>query len=380
MRFRFTFLMTLALLSSPALFAAGLDEALAKVNQVGPKGEGAAEAATAVQTLTQASAADLPTLLAAIDDENPLAANYIRSAIEAIAQREMNKLPADRLEQFITNTQNNQRARRLAYELLLRAEPKAEQRLLPKMLNDPSVEIRRDAVAAKIDEASMIKSKPDMIAAYQSAFDAAVDDDQVKELAKQLKDLGAEVDIARHYGFLLHWHIVGPFDNANEKGFDTPHGPEGDAIELSETFKGSHDQGEVTWKEVTSEDDYGQIDLNQELAKHKSAICYAVTTYHADEARPAQLRYKSKNACKVWLNGKLVDEREVYHADGGPSLDQYQCDVMLTKGENVILLKVCQNDQDQSWAQSWAFQLRICDKAGSALRSKNTKKTASLSR
>ena len=297
---------------SLAASAGELDTALAKIDQVGPKGTGAAAAASAWETLAKADATDIPTLLAAIEEDKPLAANYIRSAIEAIADRQADQLPADRLEQFVTQTSNNPRARRLAYELLLRAQPQAEARLLPKMLNDPSVELRRDAVAALVAQAEGAAERKNL----QAAFDAAVDDDQVKAIAKRLKGLGEEVDIARHYGFVMQWHIVGPFDNADEAGYDEAQGPEGQAIDLSETFKGSHDQGEVTWQKVVSEDDYGRVDLNKELDKHKSAIAYAVATFHADEARPVELRYKSKNACKVWLNGKLIDEREVYHADG----------------------------------------------------------------
>ena len=356
-----------SVLLSPQASSAELETALAKIQAVGPQGAGAAEAATAWKTLSQSAASDLPTLLAAIDDEKPLAANYIRSAIEAIADREPDKLPVDRLEKFTLDTKNDPRARRLAYELLLSVEPKAESRLLPQMLSDPSVELRRDAVAQLLTQAEGANEKK----VLQTAFSAAVDDDQVKDIAKRLKDLGEEVDIARHYGFIMNWHIVGPFDNAEEQGFDKSHGPEGEAIKLSETFKGSHDQGEVAWKEVASEDDYGRIDLNEELGKHKSAIAYAVATFDAEKAQPVELRYKSKNACKVWLNGQLIDQREVYHADGGPALDQYTALGTLQEGANTILLKVCQNDQEESWAQDWAFQLRVCDSAGAAVSSSN---------
>ena len=39
----------------------------------------------------------------------------------------------------------------------------------------------------------------------------------------------------------------------------------------------------------------------------------------------------------------------------------------LRKGKNVILLKVCQNEQTDAWAQNWQFQLRICDPVGTAI-------------
>ena len=37
---------------------------------------------------------------------------------------------------------------------------------------------------------------------------------------------------------------------------------------------------------------------------------------------------------------------------------------MLKKGENVIVLKVCQNNQKEEWAQDWQFQVRVCDDTG----------------
>ena len=37
------------------------------------------------------------------------------------------------------------------------------------------------------------------------------------------------------------------------------------------------------------------------------------------------------------------------------------------KGRNTILLKVCQNEQADAWAQVWDFQLRVCDAVGGAV-------------
>jgi len=31
------------------------------------------------------------------------------------------------------------------------------------------------------------------------------------------------------------------------------------------------------------------------------------------------------------------------------------------------LIKVCQNNQTDSWAQTWSFQARVCDATGGAL-------------
>ena len=70
-------------------------------------------------------------------------------------------------------------------------------------------------------------------------------------------------------------------------------------------------------------------------------------------------------ANKIWLNGKLLICADVYHANG--TMDQYVGRGELKAGSNVILLKICQNEQTEEWAQDWKFQLRVCDSSGKAM-------------
>ena len=69
---------------------------------------------------------------------------------------------------------------------------------------------------------------------------------------------------------------------------------------------------------------------------------------------------------RLKLNGELVAVNEVYHT--GTAIDQYRCDVVLKAGQNLIVLKVCQNEQTESWAQDWKFQLRVTDALGKPIR------------
>jgi hypothetical protein len=46
---------------------------------------------------------------------------------------------------------------------------------------------------------------------------------------------------------------------------------------------------------------------------------------------------------------------------------------MLKKGRNEILVKICQNEQTEDWAQTWDFQLRVCDALGTAVLSQDRK-------
>jgi hypothetical protein len=363
--------LAVALLLMPAAtMAVELDDAIKTIQAVGPNAQGNVAASPAWKKLSQAEAGDLPRLLAALNGANPLAANWIRSAVEAVADREAaggRKLPAAQLETFVKQTKHDPRGRRLAFELLISADPAAEARLLSGMLHDPSVELRRDAVAQLLNTSETDREK--VLEIHRQAFAAAVDDDQVKHAAAKLKELGEKVDIAGHYGFLMNWRLLGPFDNKDEKGYAATHGPEGKPLDLSAKFTGSHDTGEIQWIEHSTVEEYGTVDLNKALGKHKGAICYAAAFFESPAERDVHFRLTSKNACKLWLNGKLIDAREVYHSDGGPNIDQYISTGRLVKGRNTILLKICQNEQSEPWAQDWRFHLRISDFAGEAISS-----------
>ncbi|MEC7356220.1 MAG: hypothetical protein VYE53_13850, partial [Planctomycetota bacterium] len=61
-------------------------------------------------------------------------------------------------------------------------------------------------------------------------------------------------------------------------------------------------------------------------------------------------------------NGELVISNHVYHA--GNAIDQFAGAITLKPGANQIILKICQNEQTDSWAQEWQFQARVTDATG----------------
>jgi len=109
-------------------------------------------------------------------------------------------------------------------------------------------------------------------------------------------------------------------------------------------------------------DEFGVVDLNQGLDKHKGAIAYAATEFISDKDRSVDIRLGSINANKVWANGALVTANRVYHT--GMVIDQYQGQARLRKGKNLILARISQNEQTEPWAQEWQFQLRVTDSLG----------------
>jgi hypothetical protein len=339
---------------------------LAHLRAVGEEGAGNGAARKAWQELVRRGPAVLPALLEAWDEDAPVAANWLRTAVDAIAERATRAgrpLPVRQLEAFVKQTRHAPAARRLAYEWLARVDPSAPGRLLPGMLQDPSPELRRDAVAQAIEQAQVLLErgeKPAAAAAYRKALTAALDRDQADQIAKRLKALGVEVDLAGHFGFLRRWMLLGPFDNTDGAGFRRAFPPE-QKVDLAQTYVGKGG-AKLRWTEHTTADPYGVVDLNKAVGKHPGAVAYAFAAVLSPAERPVQIRVGSENAVQIFLNGRRVFAREEYHH--GMRMDQHVARVTLRAGRNEILVKVCQNEQTEDWAQTWSFQLRVTDASG----------------
>jgi hypothetical protein len=169
----------------------------------------------------------------------------------------------------------------------------------------------------------------------------------------------------------MKWQVIGPFDNRDQKHFDTVFEVEKDLV--SNAFdplkKYAGKSGEVTWQDYVSEDSTGIVDLAKPYNNEKGAIAYAHMTYSAKQASDVEFRLGCINANKLWVNGQLVLLNEVYHA--GMSIDQYIGRAKVKAGDNSVVLKICQNEQTESWAQRWQFQLRVSDETGKAILAQN---------
>lgn len=365
---------------------ADLGPQLRKLRAVGVEGQGHRPAMEAWKQLSQADSDQLPVILGGMKGAGKLADNWFRGLVETIAQRQLDgggKLPIAALETFLADTSQSPRARRLAYELIAQVDDTAEQRLIAPLLDDPSLELRRDAIvlALKAAEARSQAGETEQVTEdYQRLFQAARDLDQIKEAAKRLRKLDQTVDVPRHMGFVLRWKLVGPFDNTDGVGFEKVYAPE-NGVDVAATYTGK--VGPVRWQDYETEDEYGIVDLNEgfkrpkakqgtgyELTKeHKGAVAYAFAEFDSAQSRPADFRIGCINANKLWLNGTLLTANQVYHS--GMEVDQYVATARLQKGRNTILVKVAQNEQEENWAQRWQFQLRICDELGTALLSRD---------
>ncbi|MBT4667368.1 MAG: hypothetical protein HOB63_12715, partial [Opitutae bacterium] len=219
-----------------------------------------------------------------------------------------------------------------------------------------------DAVALIIEKAVGESNEDSACSLYEKALAAARDVDQIELTAKALREKNRVVDLPKIMGFLMRWKVIGPFDNTDRKGFAVPYPPE-KKIDFSATYDGKNDK--VKWTDFSTSDQFGKVDINLEYGELKQVVAYAHNTFELSEARELQFRLGCKNAWKVWLNGELLFARDEYHR--GQRIDQYVFSAKLKKGKNEILVKFCQNEQEQSWTKQWEFQLRLTDASGTAV-------------
>jgi hypothetical protein len=361
---RLAFLFTALVFVAFAPLHAAVEDSVKAMAATGREGAGNEAASAAWRKVVAEGPKALPALIAATGKGGPVTDNWLRLAGDAIADaalRNRQTLPIAEIEAFLKDTKNPAPARQFAFDLIGKADAALADKIEAGLVNDPVQELRRGAVQRLLDAAKN-QSGDEAKAAYLRALDAVRDEDQTNVIAGELKKLGTVVDLPKHFGFLMQWNVIGPFDNTERKGFETVFPPEL-GVKLDAEYDGK--KGKVKWQPFTSKDETGKLDFNKPLGSLKEVTGYAVTTIDSPAERDAELRLGCKNGWKVWLNGELLFGRDEYHR--GAQMDQYKMKCHLKKGANTVLVKCCQNEQTEKWTVEWEFQLRVCDSAGTAI-------------
>ncbi|HID55353.1 TPA: tetratricopeptide repeat protein, partial [Candidatus Poribacteria bacterium] len=161
-------------------------------------------------------------------------------------------------------------------------------------------------------------------------------------------------------GFIMEdaWWIIGPFDNSGGMGYEREFIPE-EAVQIDPEAKYQSLKGKVKWQKLRDKVFDGFVDLDEIFGgKLDWVTAYAFTTVRSPEERKAQMRIGSDDQIKIWLNGKLVF---TYDGARAAAIDQNTVTVTLKRGENSILVKVCDE------MEYWGFYLRFTDMDGNPL-------------
>ncbi|QDU56461.1 hypothetical protein Pan181_26700 [Aeoliella mucimassa] len=346
--------------------ATEVTDAIEIVRTASPTTATSDEIRAAWKTLADAEVDEIPTMLRGMGSANPAVENWLRTAVDAVFERALaskSELPKAALVDLLADTQAAPRGRRTAYELLEQIDPPKAQELLVNMMEDPSLEIRYDSVAANLELADAAEGEAKQQQLHR-ILGSARDLEQIEQCITSLEEFGEEIDLAAHLGYIKSWRLCGVFDNSSQGGFAVVYPPE-QTIDFAASYEGKEETAQWQSESISTDDSMGKVDLNDLIGPEKGAAAYAYTEIEVAEMTPIQVRYISPNATKLWVNGQLVASNEVYH--GGTAIDQYIVDVTLQAGVNKLLIKVCQNEQTDAWAQVWEFQLRLTDQLGGAI-------------
>jgi hypothetical protein len=360
---------------------AELDRALQTVLQAQPGATNSAAVAAAWQVVASSGFDQLPAIFAAMDRADPLAANWLSTAIDrVVAARTQagHTLSANMLQQAVLDTDHALVTRRLALELLGNVEPQRVAELQAQLLHDPEEMLRRPAVQALIDRAEQLAQQDaapqEQLAVWRQALSGARDPGQVRIVAREMEKLGQPVDLGKRFGFLRNWQVIGPFDNTDKEGFDAVYPPESLTLENYDGPEGIYSEktwpgkdGPVSWQSWQAPADSGNVDLNKVLGKQKEVVGYGAAVFVSKRAMDVQLRLRIQNAFKIWLNGQLLMAQPVCHT--GNAFDQYRLETRLREGENLILVKSCQIKPPRvmEFYDTWHFGVRLCDSTGLGL-------------
>jgi len=340
--------------------------AIAALRTITPGEDGNRQAVPLVASLKQASGADLIPVLTAMKDATPVGRNYLAMVANSLYQKSGSALNSQ-LDEFLESRINDGEARYMVLQWLTANDAKKRNQKLSSMTEDPSLELRFAAIELALVQAEEASAKETKIAKLIPLFNSARQPTQVIAIAKKLSDLGHQVDMVKHFGFMNRWNLIGSFDNVGEAHFDTVYPVENDLVrnksDLSAIYEGKKDQ--ARWIQHTTENQEGVVNLAELYNKDKGAIVYAFQTLEFEKPQDIELRLGTINANKVWWNGELVTSNEVYHAS--MEIDQYIAVTKAQPGINRLVLKLCQNEQTQGWAQDWKFQIRICETDGTAV-------------
>jgi hypothetical protein len=366
-------LLLIAVAALPSVAADEVADLLKQVRAVGSEGAGSAAARKACDRLVARGPAVLPALLAAMDTPDTVAANWLRNAFDQIVDEATRKggkgLDSDALLHFAKEPKRQGRARRLALDTVEELRPGTRLGLLRGWTDDP--EFRYDAIEQHLADLDRDKDLPaeKRRAALSQLFAATRDLTQSRAVAAKLKELGAPVSVADHFGFLRDWYVIGPFDAGGMKGFKHVYPPE-EKIDLAASYDGKDKK--VSWKryhspEATAGLHVALVNLREPLGDAEDAVAYAYTAFTVSEAREVEFRGAADDNLSVWVNGTRVFGFEEYR--NGVRLDRHRFRVRLKEGTNTVLVKVCQapSEPPAHTEPNWEFLLRICDTDGKGL-------------
>lgn len=137
--------------------------------------------------------------------------------------------------------------------------------------------------------------------------------------------------LERAEDFITSWLVSGPYKGSSVKSVHPPEQP---------------DAKDVKWKLVTAAGDQpGFVDFNKEVSQQGDQSAYMKCQIYSPKAQKALLETGSDDGIKIWLNGKVVLEKDVPRS---LTIGEDKTIVDLQEGWNALLIQVGQGGGDWS--------------------------------
>lgn len=345
----------------------------ADIHLLASQGIGTKEGRSAWQRISKEGPELLIPLLQAMDTPDIVAANWLRTAYDRILDKALAKdksaVDLQSLLAFARDEKRQGRARRLALNTVEILQPGTRKKLLAGWLDDS--EFRYEAVEQVLERVQKLdkkSQKDEALALLSKAFASSRDVIQAQRIASEMLDMGIKQSVAKNFGFIMDWYLIGPFDAKGKKGF-TLHYPPEKKVDLQETLKGQ--SGPVAWKYYHVEEPSPKtraahvalVNLREAraLGDADDAVAFAYAEIEVPRAQRVEFRGSADDNFTVWVNGEKVFGFEEYY--NGVRFDRHRFPVRLRAGKNTILVKIIQKPAP-NLERNWEFFLRICDESG----------------
>ncbi len=166
---------------------------------------------------------------------------------------------------------------------------------------------------------------------------------------------GGGPELARKLGFVMNWHVIGPFPWSVGAGFSENH-INAPAVDLSAAV--IPENGDARKWTPQQAGGNGIVDLSGVFGMVTNSAAYAYAEIDVPVVTDAILRMGSDDGIKVWINDAVVHEHNV---DRGLAPDQDQAAAKLAAGKNKILIEITQG------GGGWNMCLRVVGKDGRPL-------------
>jgi hypothetical protein len=157
-------------------------------------------------------------------------------------------------------------------------------------------------------------------------------------------------------GFVLDWWLIGPLNDADNKGLGKKFFPEESVPDKEEHNIGVR---RYRWQHPRLLNTSGTINLGPRFRRTRNRVCYGYTTIVSPMAQDVLFKIGSNDGVACWLNGERIHFNLTTR---GLTVDQDVVKASLKSGKNVILVKVNNVDGD------WQMAFRITDPSGAPLR------------